>query len=74
MKSSIRSIGNSKGIIIPQRFLKDCSIEDDVVIEVINNQIVISASGYSKRTNWEEAFKEMAENGDDQSVIPDFLN
>jgi antitoxin MazE len=71
MKSSIRSIGNSKGIIIPQSFLKECFIEDDVTIEVVNNHIIISAPEDSKRKNWGQAFKEMAENGDDQLLVPD---
>jgi len=74
MKSTVRSIGNSKGIIIPQNFLKECFIEDDVTIEVIDKHIVISAPNDAKRKNWEHAFKTMAENGDDQLLIPDVFN
>lgn len=74
MKSSIRKIGNSKGIIIPQSFLKECSIEDEVSIEVKDNYIVISAPGDVKRKGWERAFKEMAANGDDKLIIPDLFN
>ena len=73
MKSSIRKIGNSKGIIIPQSFLKECSIEDEVTIELKDNRIVISATGDSKRKRREQAFKEMANNGDDQLIIPDLF-
>ena len=74
MKSSIRNIGNSKGIIIPQSFLKECLIEDEVSIEVKDNHIIISAPEDVKRKGWEEAFKEMAINGDDKLVIPDRFN
>jgi antitoxin MazE len=73
MKSTIRNIGNSKGIILPQSFLKECFIEDDVDIEVKENHIIISAPDTIKRKGWEQAFKEMAENGDDQLVIPDLF-
>jgi len=71
MESSIRNIGNSKGIILPKSFLKECFIEDKVNIEVKDNHIIISAPDNEKRKGWDEAFKEMARNGDDQLVIPD---
>jgi len=74
MKSNIRKIGNSKGIILPQSFLKECFIEDEVSIEVKDNHIIISAPEDVKRKGWEQAFKEMAANGDDQLVIPDLFN
>jgi len=73
MKSVIRNLGNAKGIILPESFLKDCSIENEVNIEVNGNRIVISAPGSVKRKDWEKSFKEMAENGDDQLVIPDLF-
>ena len=71
MRSAIRKIGNSKGIIIPQSFLKECFIGDEVSIEIKDQQIIISAPQEGKRKGWEQAFKQMAENGDDQLVIPD---
>jgi len=74
MKSNIRKIGNSKGIIIPQTFLKECFIEEEVSIEVKDNRIIISAPEDEKRKGWEKAFKEMADNGDDRLVIPDLFN
>ena len=71
MKSTIRNIGNSKGIILPQNVLKECAIEYEVNIEVKDNTIVISPVDDQKRKGWAEAFQEMAKNGDDQLVIPD---
>ena len=71
MKSSIRSIGNSKGIIIPQSFLKQCFIDEEVNIEVKDNHIIISPAGDVKRKGWADAFKQMAKNGDDELSIPD---
>jgi antitoxin MazE len=71
MKSSIRKIGNSKGVILPQSILKECLIDRVVSIEVKDKHIIISAPEEVKRKGWEQAFKTMAENGDDQLVMPD---
>jgi hypothetical protein len=43
-------------------------------MELKDNHIVISPPGNAGRKNWEQAFKEMAANGDDQLVIPDSFN
>jgi antitoxin MazE len=74
MKASIRKIGNSKGIILPQSILKECLINDVVSIEVKDKHIIISAPEETKRKGWEQAFKTMAENGDDELIIPDVFN
>jgi antitoxin MazE len=73
MKSKLIKIGNAKGIILPQNFLKECAIDDEVSIEVKDNRIIISTPGNFKRKGWEKAFKEMAANGDDQLIIPDIF-
>ncbi|RYX82766.1 AbrB/MazE/SpoVT family DNA-binding domain-containing protein [bacterium] len=71
MKSSIRNIGNSKGIILPQNILKECEIEYEVNLEVRDKTIVITPVETQKRKGWAEAFQAMAKNGDDELVIPD---
>lgn len=71
MKSSIRNIGNSKGIILPQNILKECEIEYEVNLVVRDKTIVITPIETQKRKGWAEAFQEMAKNGDDELVIPD---
>ena len=70
MKSSLIDIGDSKGVIIPSHFLNECGIEKEVTIKVRNNSIIISSDN-AKRKGWVDAFKEMAENGDDELIIPD---
>ncbi|GAB2699607.1 hypothetical protein GCM10027037_25270 [Mucilaginibacter koreensis] len=70
MRSTLRSIGNSKGVILPQSLLKQCSIDNEVNIEVKDDAIVITPAG-EKRKGWAEAFKTMADNGDDVMQIPD---
>ena len=74
MKTTVRNIGNSKGIILPKSILTQCDIENDVTIEVKNSHIIIAASPIPRRKGWEKAFKEMAENGDDALVMPDVFN
>ncbi|WBW97883.1 AbrB/MazE/SpoVT family DNA-binding domain-containing protein [Oceanirhabdus sp. W0125-5] len=44
MKMQIVKIGNSKGIRIPSVMLKQCGIEKDVEVEVVDGAIVIKAS------------------------------
>jgi len=44
MKMQIVKIGNSKGIRIPSVMLKQCEIEKDVDVEVVDGAIVIKPS------------------------------
>ena len=74
MQSTIRNIGNSKGVILPQNFLKQCFIENEINIEVKDNTIVISPVDNQKRKGWAEAFKEMAKKGEDKPIIPDVFD
>ena len=74
MKAKIRNIGNSKGVILPKNVLEQCAIEEDIIIEVKNSRIIITPASVPKRKGWDEAFKMMAANGDDELVIPDVFN
>lgn len=57
MTTSIRDIGNSKGIILPKSILTQCDIGKDVSIEVKHNSIIITATQKPKRKGWEKALK-----------------
>jgi antitoxin MazE len=48
----IRSIGNSKGVLIPKTFLEECGIKSDVTISIKENSIIISAADKKVRKNW----------------------
>jgi len=37
----------------------------------MHDTIIITAAGAEKRKGWAESFKTMAENGDDELLIPD---
>ncbi len=75
MNTVLVNIGLQKGIILPQNMLAQCKITKDVLIEVNDRSIIISASTPAhKRKGWAKAFKEMAENGDDALVMPDVFH
>jgi antitoxin MazE len=56
MKSTLRQIGNSRGIIIPAALLAECAIEDEIELVVDNGRLVISPIKPA-RTGWFENYK-----------------
>lgn len=42
MKSTLRQIGNSRGIIIPAPLLAECEIVDEIELVVDNGRLIIS--------------------------------
>jgi len=72
IKTRIVKIGNSQGIRIPKILLEQSNLTDEVELELQPNQIVIR-SAQQARNNWEEAFKKMAQLGDDTLLDEDSL-
>ncbi len=71
MKTTIIKIGNSRGLRLPKPILEQCGFEDEVELEVQKDKIIIKPIKKS-RYKWEEAFKKMAEKGDDKLInLPD---
>lgn len=70
MRAHIIKIGNSQGLRLPKPILEQTGISDDVEIEVEKNQIIIRPVN-NAREGWDEAFKRMAENRDDNLIIGD---
>jgi antitoxin MazE len=64
MRARIVKIGNSQGIRIPKPLLEQTGIMDDVELEVEQNQIIIRPVT-NPRAGWDDAFKAMADRGDD---------
>ena len=71
MRTRVRNIGNSRGVILPKGLLSKCAIDEEVNVEVKDHQIIITPVDPEKRKGWGEAFKKMAEAGDDKLLIPD---
>jgi antitoxin MazE len=68
----VRKIGNSKGIVIPQKFLQ--LVENDkeeITIAVDENGILLKSNSIEPRKGWANSFKKMAKNNDDKLLLPD---
>lgn len=65
MKTQIIQIGNSQGIRIPKVLLEESCIKGDVDVELHPDGILIR-NAQQPRAGWDEQFKTMAENEDDE--------
>jgi antitoxin MazE len=72
MRARIVKIGNSQGIRIPKPLLEQTGIMEDVELDVDKNQIIIRPVS-NPRDGWDDAFKAMADRGDD-TIIDDAEN
>lgn len=64
MKSSIVRIGNSRGLRIPKTLLEQCRLGDTVELEAHRDRLIVRPA-VKPRSGWDEAFREMARQGDD---------
>lgn len=75
MKTSIRKMGNSQGVLIPKPFLTQIGMEmGEVEIDIENDAIVIRKLTKKPRDGWAEFSKNIAAAGDDKLVMPEFAN
>ncbi len=65
MKTQIIQIGNSQGVRLPKVLLEESRITGDVELELHPDGILIR-NATKPRSGWDEAFKAMAENEDDE--------
>jgi antitoxin MazE len=70
MRTRIIKIGNSQGVRIPKLLLEQAGLGEEVELVVQNSQVLIRAMG-KPRQGWEEAFRAMAQQGDDHLVDED---
>jgi len=69
MRTRIVRIGNSRGIRIPKPLLDQSGLGEEVELEVEEGRIVIRAVSEPRR-GWGDAFRAMAEAGDDALLDP----
>ncbi len=72
MRTRIIKIGNSQGIRIPKLFLEQSKLREEVEMEAQGDQIILRSVTYP-RQGWDEAFQEMAQQGDDQLLDEDLM-
>lgn len=54
MLTTMRKVGNSRGVLIPAAFLAECQIEDQVDMQLQDGQIVIRPVKRQLRQGWFE--------------------
>ena len=74
MKTAIRKMGNSQGVIIPKPLLAEVGAKanDQVELGVENGKIVIAPIRKRARAGWAEASKRLAAARDGGLVWPEF--
>jgi antitoxin MazE len=70
MDLSVIQIGNSKGVRLSKTIIEKYKLKDTVELILKNNYIILKPNKIP-RENWEMAFKEMHENGEDKLLIND---
>jgi antitoxin MazE len=76
MEIAIRSIGNSKGVVIPKPLLSQAGLEDQATANIVveNGCIVLSKPAKDVRAGWAEAAAVVAAQGEDDLLMGDFGN
>ncbi|MBI2759903.1 MAG: AbrB/MazE/SpoVT family DNA-binding domain-containing protein [Chloroflexi bacterium] len=64
MKTHLIRIGNSRGIRIPRAVVEQCRFGATVELEVHDGALLVRPVD-QPRLGWDEAFRRMAEHGDD---------
>jgi antitoxin MazE len=74
MKTLIRPLGNSQGVLIPKPILAQVGMVGEVDMTVEDGAIVLLPAHRKPRNGWVEASQKLAETSDDAPVWPEFGN
>lgn len=74
MKTPLRRIGNSQGVILPKAILAQLGVTDEVELEIEQDAIVLRKPLREPRKGWAQASEAIAAAGDDALVWPEFAN
>lgn len=74
MKTTIRQIGNSQGVVIPKPLLVQVGLEGEAEMTVEAGALVLRKPAKPVRAGWAEAAMKLTEAGDDALVLPEFPN
>ncbi|WP_445665602.1 AbrB/MazE/SpoVT family DNA-binding domain-containing protein [Fodinibius sp. AD559] len=67
MKTKLIRIGNSQGVRIPKPIIKEIGLSGEIEMILKDNKIILR-SAEQTRKGWDNAFKKMAEENDDQLI------
>jgi antitoxin MazE len=68
MEVNIIQIGNSKGLRLSKAILEQYNIQDKVEMVLERGRIILKPI-HAPRENWDQAFAQMNQRGDDQLLI-----
>lgn len=71
MEMNIINIGNSKGIIIPDKVLKLLRIKDKVHVSIEGDKLIIKSLNSNPRANWADQFMSANSDNNDSVLISD---
>ncbi|MBS0452741.1 MAG: AbrB/MazE/SpoVT family DNA-binding domain-containing protein [Proteobacteria bacterium] len=76
MQVTIRTIGNSKGVVLPKPLLAQAGLGEDHTAQmtVEDGAIVLRKAALPPRAGWAEAAKALAAKGGDELVMGEFGN
>ena len=74
MKTAIRKVGNSLGVIIPRPLLAQAGLEHEAEMVLEKGCIVLRRPQDEVRAGWAEASCKIAAASDDALVWPEFAN
>ena len=74
MKTTIRKMGNSQGVIIPKPLLAQVGLQDEADMVVEKDCIVLRRPTTKPREGWAEASQRIAIAGNDALAWPEFAN
>ncbi len=74
MKTTIRRMGNSHGVLIPKPILTQLGLEDEVDMQVEGNALVLRRPQKKARTGWADASRSLAASREDALVMGEFPN
>ncbi|MCF8372426.1 MAG: AbrB/MazE/SpoVT family DNA-binding domain-containing protein [Bacteroidales bacterium] len=73
MELAVIKIGNSKGFRLSKTLIDKYNIKDKVELILEKDQLILRPVS-APRKGWEEAFKKMNENGDDQLLFDEVFD
>jgi antitoxin MazE len=74
MKTAIRKMGNSQGVIIPKPVLAQVGLVDEALMTIEHGALVLRPAQQSRREGWAEASRRLAKHEDDALAWPEFTN
>ena len=74
MKTKIRKIGNSCGVILTKSLLKQAQIEEEVTLSVDGSKIIIEAVQENPRKNWKEQLLKVNASEDKETFFDSIEN